>query len=415
METDKKWDLISLASIPLIMTLGNSMLMPILPEISAKLGVSPFRVSLLITVYSVAAILLIPIAGFLSDRFGRKTVIIPSLILTAAGGAAAGLAAWWMSGTAAYWAVLGGRLLQGVGAAGGAPVVLPLVGDLFRRESEVSKGLGVIETANTFGKVLSPVLGSALAMAVWFLPFLAIPVFSLVSLALVAILVKPPARTQEKPDSKPRFASFIRSAGTLLKRNGRWLSAIFAVGGAIMFILFGVLFYLSETLEERHGIHGIVKGLILAVPLASICLASFVTGKRIGRNMRIMKWVSVAGLLLSALALFTVGSSPRTIGVIAALFVCGIGLGATLPSLDALITEGIDKERRGTITSLYSSMRFIGVALGPPVVSILMKRSDYGVFLIMALASLTAALFALLAIRPKTEGTEAKVQKLRPS
>ena len=51
------------------------------------------------------------------------------------------------------------------------------------------------------------------------------------------------------------------------------------------------------------------------------------------------------------------------------LFVClsigGVGIGIVLPALDALITEGIEKEQCGTITSFYSSMRFIGVALGP--------------------------------------------------
>lgn len=74
----KKWDLVAIASIPLIMTLGNSMLIPILPLISQKLGVNSFKVSMLITVYAIVAILLIPIAGYLSDRFGRKKVIIPS-------------------------------------------------------------------------------------------------------------------------------------------------------------------------------------------------------------------------------------------------------------------------------------------------------------------------------------------------
>lgn len=45
-----------------------------------------------------------------------------------------------------------------------------------------------------------------------------------------------------------------------------------------------------------------------------------------------------------------------------------------MPTLDALITENIEKEERGTISSFYSSARFIGVALGPPLMSILMKN-----------------------------------------
>lgn len=80
-----------------------------------------------------------------------------------------GWAAWKLNDP--FMMILIGRILQGVGAAGGAPIVLPLVGDMFRREKDVSATLGIIETSNTFGKVLSPILGSLLAGVLWFLPF----------------------------------------------------------------------------------------------------------------------------------------------------------------------------------------------------------------------------------------------------
>src|SRR5690625_5777983 len=76
------------------MTLGNSMLIPMLPLMEEQLHISKFQSSLIITVYSVVAIFLIPIAGFLSDRYGRKKVIIPALIVTGIGGFIAGIASW---------------------------------------------------------------------------------------------------------------------------------------------------------------------------------------------------------------------------------------------------------------------------------------------------------------------------------
>src|SRR5690625_6506875 len=57
--------------------------------------------------------------------------------------------------------------------------------------------------------------------------------------------------------------------------------------------------------------------------------------------------------------------------------ICGSGIGMALPSLDALITESLDKQVRGIITSIYSSMRFIGVAAGPPVIALLMKQNIF--------------------------------------
>ena len=147
--------LIALASVPLVMTLGNSMLIPILPTIEKKLHISSFQVSMIITIYSIIAIILIPIAGYLSDRWGRKMVMVPSLLIAAIGGAITGWVSWKVDNP--YVWILIGRAIQGIGAAGAMPVVIPCVGDLYKDEKQVSAGLGIIETSNTFGKVLSPI------------------------------------------------------------------------------------------------------------------------------------------------------------------------------------------------------------------------------------------------------------------
>ena len=135
------------------------MLIPILPTIEKKLHISSFQVSMIITIYSIVAILLIPIAGYLSDRWGRKMVMVPSLLIAAIGGAITGWVSWKVDNP--YNWILIGRAIQGIGA-GAMPVVIPCVGDLYKDEKQVSTGLGIIETSNTFGKVLSPILGSAL-------------------------------------------------------------------------------------------------------------------------------------------------------------------------------------------------------------------------------------------------------------
>jgi hypothetical protein len=79
----------------------------------------------------------------------------------------------------------------------------------------------------------------------------------------------------------------------------------------------------------------------------------------------------------------------------------GLGIGAALPCRDALITEGIDKKLRGTITSLYSSMRFIGVAAGPPVTSLLLGKEPL-LFYTFATIAGVGGLCALFAIKPES-------------
>lgn len=389
--------LLALSSIPLIMTLGNSMLIPVLPSIESALGITALQSSLIITVYSVMAIILIPVAGYLSDRIGRKKIIVPSLITAAAGGAVC----IWAASQNSFGLLLTGRAIQGIGAAGAMPIVLPLVGDMFKDEERVSSGLGLIETFNTFGKVLSPILGSALALIAWRTPFWSIPVLCAISIVLVLWLVKAPRpQLNDKPPS-PR--TFLRNVWSLYKQKARWLTALFIVICFTMFILFGLLFYLSETLEKEHHMKGIVKGLVLAIPLAVLCAASFAAGKWIGRRKQLMKWTVTIGFAVTAAAVAACLVWDQTAGRIALLSAAGFGIGAALPCLDAFVTEGIDKEQRGSISSFYSSMRFVGVAAGPPVASLLMQQSVSIFFWVMVVCAFASSLLTLFLIRPKKE------------
>ncbi|UAC49774.1 MFS transporter [Bacillus aquiflavi] len=396
--SEKKRAIISISSIPLVMTLGNSMLIPVLPTMEKKLSISSLQSSMIITVYSVVAIFLIPLAGYLSDRIGRKKVIIPSLFIAGIGGLISGFAAWKMEN--AYLVILLGRMLQGIGAAGAAPIVLPLVGDMFRRDSDVSSMLGVIETSNTMGKVLSPILGALLAGIIWFLPFFAIPVFCVISILLMLFLVKNPKKKEE--DVLP-FKRFIQKIRQIFADNGRWITAIFIIGGILMFVLFGVLFYLSGILEETYKVKDVKKGLLLAIPLGALCIASFTAGKLIKENKVLMKWVTFGGILLLGSSIALIGLSDKLWYLIIMFFISGVGIGVALPCLDAMITQGIAKDQRGTITSIYSSMRFIGVAAGPPVIALLMKGQEKWIFWGLSGLCVLAAILSFKAIRPEQE------------
>lgn len=402
MSEKKKLDLTALSSIPLIMTLANSMLIPVLPLMQKKIGISSVQTSLIITVYAAISIICIPFAGYMSDRYGRKRVILIGLTIAAIGGLVSGLAAWLLD-KHVYPVILLGRFIQGIGAAGAFPIVLPLIGDMFRTEEEVSGGLGIIETSNTFGKVLSPILGSALAMIAWFLPLAIIPVISAVSILAVWFWVKSPKEQKAQTTLK----QFFRETKKLLSQN-KWLYAIFIIGGALMFVMFSFLYYLSSVFEDHYHIDGIKKGLLLAIPLCAICLSSFITGKAVGEKKRRMKWISFVGgvLLTAAMLICGIFDTKGIVFLIAIMFAGGIGIGIALPCLDALITEGVDKKQRGTITSLYSSMRFIGVAAGPLTASAMLGLEKTLFYLLSGLA-LCCALIALFGIKPDREPKEA--------
>jgi len=364
------WCIVSLTSIPLIMTLGNSMLIPVLPILEDKVGITSFQSSMIITSYSVAAIFLIPVAGYLSDRLGRKIVILPSLILALIGGLIAGFASWKMDDP--YTIIIAGRIIQGIGAAGAMPIVLPLVGDLYQDDDEkISSTLGIIETSNTFGKVLSPILGSLFAAFLWFLPFFSISALSLISIVLIFFFVKAP-----KDDDKPlKLKEFLRNTKKVFKEEGKWLYTVFLNGILVMLILFSMLFFLSENLEKVHDIKGIKKGFVLAIPLLLLCIASFISGRKIKGNLGRIKKIIIASLIAMSVSIVFVGfTSKKLIFLLVVTSIVGIAIGALLPALDTIITDNIRKELRGTVSSFYSSARFIGVAAGPPIMSLVMKN-----------------------------------------
>ena len=381
----------SIGSIPLMMTLGNSMLIPILPEMESSLDLSQLQVSLTITVFSIAAAIFIPIVGYLSDRFSRKIIIIPSLILFGGGALLAGLGAAVFSHS--YVWIIIGRILQGIGAAGTAPIAMALIGDLFR-SGERSRVLGIFEASNGLGKVLSPILGSLLALIVWYSVFFAFPVISLLSALLVWIFVKEKSNRQMPPP----FRKYVKGLLSVFKHEGRWLFTIYIAGGTCLFTLFGILFYLSDVLEKNYHIDGVLKGLILAIPLLVMVVTSYITGSRIGQNLEKMMRLSVIGLTLMTVSFASLVMFEKLVLFLIVLALSSVGAGLVLPCVNSFITGAVGKERRGFVSSLYGSVRFLGVALGPPVFTWLMGWSTTGMFLSIAAFTFLVGLAVLLLV-----------------
>ncbi|MFF2528966.1 MFS transporter [Brevibacillus sp. NPDC058079] len=387
-------NLIGLVGVPLVMVLGNSMLIPVLPTMKTEMKLTALQTSLLITAFSIAAGIVIPFAGYLSDRFGRKIVIIISLALYGIGGLLAGLAALWIDQP--YMAIMGGRVLQGIGAAGTAPIAMALVGDLFDGASE-SRALGLLETSNGMGKVLSPIFGSLLALISWYMVFLAFPIICGVVLLMFLFLTK-----EKKQDKKPLpVKQYMHSIAQVFKQHGKWLVPAFFIGSICLFTLFGVLFYLSDLLEEKYKIDGVIKGFFLAIPLLVMSIAAYVTGVIIKKKLKLMRLFVIIGMFLLATSYILASFVKGAYVLIGILVIGSAGTGMILPCLNSMIVGAVQKTERGMITSLYSGVRFIGVAIGPPIFTWLLGISRSVMFLSIAGLSLVFAVLAIFFLKPK--------------
>ncbi|MCT1576121.1 MFS transporter [Oceanobacillus kimchii] len=381
--------ILSLGSIPFITTLGNSTLIPILPEMKEALNLNNIQVSLTITLFSIAAAICIPAAGYLSDRFSRKAIIVPSLVIFGAGGLLAGIGAAFFS-NAFIWLLIG-RIIQGIGAAGTFPIAMALIGDLFKG-SEQSKMLGIYEASNELGKVLSPIIGAAFALITWYFVFFTFPVISFLCAILVFFLIKE-RRNRQTP---PPFNQYVKGLFLVFKQEGRWLFTVYLAGGTCLLTIFGILFYLSDKLETEDHITGVWKGLILAIPLLVLVTTSYRTGSIIGKNFVKMKRLAVVGFILMTASYLSLVWIEPLIWFIFALCFSSIGAGLVLPCVNTMIAGAVGKEKRGFITSLYGSVRYIGVALGPLLFGWLMDWSRTGLFLSVACFTFLVAMLVLL-------------------
>jgi len=381
--------LIILAGVPFIMVLGNSMLIPIFPQMEKAMNLTPFQVSLFITLFSVPAGLLIPFAGILSDHIGRKTVMVPALIIYGTGGLVAGTAAALLSQP--YPVLLAGRILQGIGAGGTYQLAMALAGDVFTTE-ERTKVLGYLESANGFGKVCSPLLGAALALLVWYAPFFAYGLLALPIAFLVLFLVKEP----EGRSRKQTAAAYLQSLKKIYQSKAAPLLACYAAGAIGLFLLFGLLSFFSDELEAKYHITGFAKGGVLAIPVGTMAAASFLGGLLLQGQRQLLKPVILAGLALTSLGLAVFAfdlSAPAAIAISALI---ALGIGTLLPPLNTLITSSASTNERGLVTCLYGTVRFFGVAIGPPAFAL--AGEIHRLLLFLGAAGLAAAGIAIAAI-----------------
>ncbi|NLC11423.1 MAG: MFS transporter [Firmicutes bacterium] len=171
----------------------------------------------------------------------------------------------------------------------------------------------------------------------------------------------------------------------------------------ILFILFGVLSFISDTLEQSFKLEGVVKGAVLSIPLLSMSVTAYLSGLYLRKKGKYYKTFYLAGLIVVGIAM---GILPfcyqKAIVCPAVLALLGFGTGLVLPAINTMVTSSTEIKQRGGVTSLYGSVRFTGVALGPPAFSLLQGINTTLMFLSGAGVALAAGMLGYIFIKEKT-------------
>ncbi|MBM7555812.1 MFS transporter [Halanaerobacter jeridensis] len=385
---NKKLITFSLAIVPLAMVLGNSMLIPELPNLAEVLGVSNFEIGLLITFFSLSGGLSIPILGYLSDKYNRKRILIYSLLIYGTGGIIAGLLAL-LNNPQIYSYILFARIIQGFGAGGTYPLAIALAGDIFNPQNR-KQILGILEAANAFGKVVSPFLGALIALFFWPGLFFIYAILTLPLAIIIYYFIPEP----QPSTIKINFKDYLIQITTIITDKGSSFILYLATSIVVLFILFGVLSFVSETLSTVYNIYGLTKAGLIAIPIIAMVITAYLMGLYLKRNNPQLNYLLSSGLLLDAISLLTLPFLDGLILYLVLIACVGIANGIVLTVLNTIITSSSSESYRGGLTSIYSSMRFLGIALGPPVFTLLNQISTFTMFAIPALIAMILSLFA---------------------
>ena len=382
--------IICLAAVPLTMVLGNSMLIPELPRLALALEVTQLQIGLLISFFSLSGGLAIPLLGYLSDKYNRKKILIYSLIIYGSGGIIAGTLVL-IASPGNYNYILGARIIQGIGAGGTYPLAIALTGDIFA-ERQRNQALGSLEAANAGGKVISPFLGAAIALLFWPGLFFIYPVLTFPLALMVYHLIPSPQPTT----AEISFKEYLTHIIDIISTQKRKLLISLTTTVVALFIFFGVLSFVSETLTITYNIVGLARASLIAIPIITMVLTAYLMGGYLKLKQPPFNFLLSGGLLLNSIALLTLPFIDGLILYLVLIACLGVGNGIILPVLNTIFASSSGETYRGGLSSIYGSMRFVGIALGPPVFALLNQISTLTMFVVPAGLAMILSLASLL-------------------
>lgn len=347
--------LLPILGITFIDILGFSILIPLLPFFVKKFGASDFTVGAVFATYSLCQLVAGPLWGNLSDRIGRKTVLIVSQ-------AGATLAWLLLAFAPALPWVFASRALEGF-SGGNLGVTQAYVGDLVPPEKR-GQAFAYVGAAFSLGFVFGPALGGLLATAHGYaLPFLVAAGLQLLTLGLtIALLPESRAGATEEARNAVGVRDIARSLADPQVAPVLWLRLVYVLGmygwfGAMALILNRQLGWGVTQTAYVFAAFGVLQVLL------SVALVGRVTsalGNRAATNL---------GLLLCTVAFALVPWATAVPLALVVLLLFGIGISIENAAFPALASDVAPDERRGTVLGVVSGLDSLAGFVMPPVVT----------------------------------------------
>ncbi|MDH3221988.1 MAG: MFS transporter [Gammaproteobacteria bacterium] len=375
----------SLALVYALRMLGLFMILPVFSlHAQDYSGATPVLIGLAIGIYGLTQGLFQLPFGFLSDRLGRKTVIVGGLLIFCVGSIVAAEAE-------SISQVIAGRALQGLGAI--AAAVMALAADLTREEVRlrIMAAIGMsIGVAFMLSMVIGPIIAAEFGMRMLFWMTAGLAVLGI--LVIVFITPQPPSQDFHR-DAQVSLRDVGRVAGDLeLLKLGFGVFVLHLVLAAT-FVVFPLVLQqdlrVDEALHWRTYLPVFVLSIFLLVPMIIVAEKM--------KKSRLVFTIAVVMLALAELGLALSGSYVMVFFMLVLFFGAFNFLEAIMP---ATVSRIAPADMKGTAMGLFSSAQFIGAFCGGLLGGILLGAGDRGTTFLW-LAAILGAWF-LLALTMKT-------------
>ena len=339
-----------LFAVMFLVMVGFGIIIPVLPFYAENIGATPIQLGFLMAVYSLTQLLFAPIWGRISDRIGRKPVIIIGIL-------GLSLSFYLMAISTSLWMLFVARIIGGILSSANMPTVMAYVADITSPEDR-GKGMGVVGAATGLGFVFGPALGGVFSKISLSMPFYVAGVTSLLTFFLVLFLLKE-SLTKEK-----RGQNHKEQTSVWKELNGSQ-SILFYLQLFISLSLSGLEATFAYFAAKKAGIGTVELGYIFMIMgLASAVVQGGLLGKmtkKFGEG-----FVIQIGIIVSAIGFGLVLFVHNFTTAAIYLTIFGIGNGVIRPSISALLTKS-STTGHGSITGLLSSFDSLGRILGPPL------------------------------------------------
>jgi len=381
-----------LAGLAAIGTLATNIILPAFPRMGAELGLSGAQLGLLLSSFFLTFALGQLVVGPLSDRYGRRSLVLGGLVTFVAGSLVAALAG-------SFWLLVLGRVIQAMGACAASVLARSIARDLFQGEA-LGRVLSLTMIAGAVAPGFSPLLGSVLVeLSGWRMSFLFV-VFCAAALAILYL-----RRVGETHAVGARSELALRSVAATyrsLVADRRFIRPALAVS-MVLGGLFSFFAAAPGVLMGQLGLTPLQLGLSFAATVL-IVFAAGLLAPRLARRHGSHK-VGLLGLIIFAggsLAMIAVAWQPTYLTFTAAISVALFGMGLINPLGTAIALQPFGRQA-GSASALLGFLQMGSAALGSTLASVLPFPAATSLAIVMTVAAVLALLAFALASRDRPE------------